>query len=290
MATVQSVVNAIRSAVSQAGSAKVAAEKAAYFKHVAQFYGVKTPTLETLVEQHVVSPIKTAGWQPQLIRDMVSMCVQDKYQEMKQAGVLSAWRLKTLLLKDGGAAALVDTTEALFDTGHVYDWAICDTLCGRVLFECLKVEPALAQRIAAWKDSPLLWKQRAAAVTFVKLAKPQYGYHDTVLDICGTIVKSPERFVQLGCGWVLREVSVHDLHGVVAFIKSNYSAFSREGLRYAIEKMDGPLRSELLAFKPLSSTDGSSSSAAAAAAAPAAGSATSASAASGYKSTGKRKR
>lgn len=35
---------------------------------------------------------------------------------------------------------------------------------------------------------------------------------------------------------------------VVEFIKSNYCSFSREGLRYAIEKMDPDLRQSLLKY------------------------------------------
>jgi hypothetical protein len=42
---------------------------------------------------------------------------------------------------------------------------------------------------------------------------------------------------------------VVDLKSVVDFIKENYSKFSREGLRYAIEKMDSDLRRELMDYK-----------------------------------------
>jgi len=68
------------------------------------------------------------------------------------------------------------------------------------------------------------------------------------MEICGTCVQSEERFVQLGNGWVLREVGQHYLDEVVDFIKTNYKSFSREGLRYAIEKMDADLRQSLLDY------------------------------------------
>lgn len=237
----------VKAAISAAGSPAVAAQKAAYFKHVGSFLGVASPQLAGIVEQTVVVPVRQAAWPPAAIRELMCACVRDEHMEVKQAGCLVAWRLKKPLLLQAGA--LVDATEGLFDGGHVYDWATCDTLCGRVLFECVKAEPSLAQRVAAWKDSPLTWKQRAAAVTFVKLAGKSCDLHDTILSVCGTIVQSPERFVQLGCGWVLREAGVRDQPRVVAFIKDRYASFSREGLRYAIEKMPPPLRAELLAYR-----------------------------------------
>jgi hypothetical protein len=59
-------------------------------------------------------------------------------------------------------------------------------------------------------------------------------------------------FVQLGTGWVLRELSRADLEGVIEFIKEHYEKFSREGLRYAIEKMDSKTRTILLKYeKPI---------------------------------------
>ncbi len=36
---------------------------------------------------------------------------------------------------------------------------------------------------------------------------------------------------------------------MVAFIKQNYASFSREGLRYAIEKMKDPLRKQLMNYE-----------------------------------------
>jgi hypothetical protein len=48
----------------------------------------------------------------------------------------------------------------------------------------------------------------------------------------------------------LRELSLHDLKLVVDFIKKNYRHFSREGLRYAIEKMDNKLKKQLMDYDP----------------------------------------
>ena len=59
-----------------------------------------------------------------------------------------------------------------------------------------------------------------------------------ILEICETCIKNKERFVQLGVGWTLRELGTYDLKIVKTFIENHYNEFIREGLRYAIEKMD----------------------------------------------------
>ena len=55
--------------------------------------------------------------------------------------------------------------------------------------------------------------------------------------------------------WVLRELSLADLSGVKMFIKNNYEYISREGLRYAIEKMNGQDKAKLLAYSGSASSE-----------------------------------
>lgn len=125
----------------------------------------------------------------------------------------------------------------------------------------IKRNDNIAPLIQKWKDADCLWRQRAACVSFVKIAR-KGKHNDIIYDICSTVVKNKERFAQLGNGyyishfllislfrWVLRELSLADKEGVVQFIKDNYTYFSREGLRYAIEKMDSSLKKELMTYR-----------------------------------------
>lgn len=275
------VVAALRAALHAAGSPAVAAEKAAYLKHAAQFVGVKTPALEALHAQHVLAPL--AGASPATVLEVFRLCVADEVHELKQGGVLTAWRLRRALLPDAAAVgALLDATEALYDGGAVNDWATSDGLCGRVLFSCILAAPATAAaRVASWRNSPHLWKQRSSAVAFVKLTKPQYGHRDTILAVCDAVVRRPDRFAQLGCGWVLRELGVHHPAHTQVFIETHYAHFSREGLRYALEKTDAPTRARLMAYKPTAEAAAGSSSSAAADSTPAAAAAAVAASADG---------
>jgi 3-methyladenine DNA glycosylase AlkD len=65
--------------------------------------------------------------------------------------------------------------------------------------------------------------------------------------VCERVVKNPERFAQLGVGWVLRELSVVDRPRMLRFLSDHHAELSREGLRYAVEKLPPKLRAELLA-------------------------------------------
>lgn len=130
---------------------------------------------------------------------------------------------------------------------YVYDWGTCDSISGKIVGRILKIHPEYSKIVFTWKNSEHLWTKRAACVSFVPVAR--FGKHNrTIKEIALTCVKSEERFVQLGCGWMLRELSLADLKLVVDFIKQNYASFSREGLRYAIEKMNPELQDELLNY------------------------------------------
>ena len=131
---------------------------------------------------------------------------------------------------------------------HCNDWATCDGLAGKVLGRMIKNNSETAHLLKHWKTSKNNWKQRASCVAFVNVAR--FGkFNKLIINICTNCVKNPERFVQLGVGWVLRELSLADLNLVIKFIKKNYNHISREGLRYSIEKMNPELRKELLNYE-----------------------------------------
>lgn len=129
--------------------------------------------------------------------------------------------------------------------GIVNGWATCDGLCGSVLRPLLP-RPELRRRIVSWKDAASPWLQRAAAVTFVNEAKTGL-YNAEILEVCRTTVRNPHRFVQLGTGWVLRELSLADRGLVNAFIREHRRGFISEGLRYALEKHPADERAALTA-------------------------------------------
>lgn len=213
---------------------KAGAER--YFRGAVPFHGVKAPQVRAVFRdvfaEFVDTPVEG------LIADAFAL-LRRPFQEEKQLAVHLLERVRRRWPPD-----LLDRLEPVFEAG-VHDWATCDGVSGRVLKVLLEGDPRSATRIAAWSRSPNPWRQRASAVAFVKVAR--HGAHTaTILRVCGRLATSPDRFVQLGMGWVLRELSLADRKAVLAFLRRHYGTIRREALRYAIEKLPAPIRTSIL--------------------------------------------
>lgn len=248
-----SIISALKS---QANPTKAKGQQA-YFKNVVQFYGLASGDVQEVAKRHFSAArdlVATEG--RQALYEVVKTLAPSEYHEQKQ---MMTWLMNMTLEKKPFKLGMEDLTflgKEVFDARHAYDWATVDTLCGRVLHYVLINEgnnsdsPASIE-LQNWAktSSDNLWKQRASCVAFVKLAK--HGHHDdAIMEIASHCIQNKERFVQLGVGWMLREMFLSDGSRVVNFITSNYPSFSREGLRYAIEKMDEPLKNQLLRYDP----------------------------------------
>jgi 3-methyladenine DNA glycosylase AlkD len=212
---------------------------ARYHKSLQHFHGLRAAAMQQLFKEFYRDEV--AGLASEVQFELSVSLLGDPYSECKQCAALLLQRLESQL-----SAEHLRRLEPTLDL-HMYDWATCDSLSGRVFFSMVKREAACLEVVRSWKQVPNLWRQRASCVSFVKLGR--HGQHtEVIFDICESTCHNPERFVQLGTGWVLREVSLVDLDRVVAFLKRNYAYISREGLRYAIEKMEPPLRKQLMAY------------------------------------------
>ncbi|KAG2389640.1 hypothetical protein C9374_014200 [Naegleria lovaniensis] len=252
----------VRSTLLRVANKETAAEQTKYFKHVIDFHGLKAPMVEKCWKESLKDPLQTKFPNVSDQLKVAYELMKSKYFEEKNVGIkILAGNVSKIIPKRkkkktgqdsiedalNGLKVITDLDEQLFQDEHIYDWGTCDTLSSQVICELIKRDSSLGSIVQQWKDSSNIWQQRSACVSFVKIAK--HGeFNDIIFDICSTTVQNKERFVQLGTGWVLRELSLADLDAVTMFIKRNYSNFSREGLRYAIEKMDSKLKSKLLAY------------------------------------------
>lgn len=136
-----------------------------------------------------------------------------------------------------------------FARGYVADWSTCDWYCVKALARFLERgddREERARALAAWRDAPTLWQRRAAAVSFVQLARrgdaALPGLADLVLDVCAANARDPDRFSQTSVGWVLRELSHAEPERVAAFVDDHESLLSREAYRMATAKLPPELR------------------------------------------------
>ena len=138
-----------------------------------------------------------------------------------------------------------------FEDGVIKDWSTCDWFSIRVLGRYIKLRGAsIGRSIADWADSENLWCRRAAGISFINLAKNGdenwEGFCKLVLGVCEKTVKCEERFAQTGTGWVVRELGVAERKMAVEFLERNVGIMSKEGVRYATEKMGDGERKRLL--------------------------------------------
>lgn len=208
-----------------------------YFRGVIPFYGIRTPQLDSFYKELAprileLSAIERLSLAKTLLRSEI-------YEEKSVAiRILHSYR------KELDSDFLVQFEPEF--RAHVFDWGTADTLSGKVFRHLIEQGDKIAtRRIVSWRNDSSLWMQRMAAVSFVWLAR--HGNVTTeVLRVCRSTIKNPERFTQLGTGWVLRELWLAEPERVEAFISKNYESFSREGLRYAIEKMPKMLQEHFL--------------------------------------------
>lgn len=207
-----------------------------YFKGVIPFLGVKSPVVRLvardLVREHQAVDART------MVAAALAL-LRQPHMEEKQLGIVILERIRRRW-----PPTLLDDIEAIFDEA-TNDWATCDAIAGRLVHPMLQRDPAIAERMERWSRASHPWRQRAAAVSFVKSAR-RGGHTRTILAICHRLAQRDDRFVQLGMGWVLRELSLADREATVTFLVSHHDTIRREALRYAIEKLPATLRNALL--------------------------------------------
>jgi 3-methyladenine DNA glycosylase AlkD len=243
----------LRAALIAAGDPAVAAGKSAYFKDVARMHGVKSPRVDALFAEHVRSSLPTGG--RDLVLELSGALLRSEWHEEKHAGVLVLHSQRRELLSTAADALgiVAHVGLALDDGGGANDWATCDDLCGRVLRPAIEAHAdAVAPVLHAWAAAQGTWRRRASAVAFVCVLRrgDRLRVGDGVLAAAAVALQSGERFVQLGVGWALRELAASGAPGreddVAAFLVRHAALVSREGLRYATEKMPPMLRTRLL--------------------------------------------
>ncbi|NBO38584.1 DNA alkylation repair protein [bacterium] len=236
--------SAIHCKLAKMGDLKNKAALQRYFRGVVEFHGIKTPDLNSAYKELTQQIEKLTT--PERI-ELARCLLSSSFAEEKGVAV----RILHSLRKELSVEFLIQF-ETEFRT-HVYDWGTADSLSSKVFRHLIEIGNERAiRRIVSWRNDSSLWMQRMAAVSFVCLAR--HGRVTTeVLSICSSTIKNSERFTQLGTGWVLRELWLAEPQRVENFIRANYPSFSREGLRYAIEKMPKRKREHFLNFTTISS-------------------------------------
>jgi 3-methyladenine DNA glycosylase AlkD len=227
----------VRRRIRAAAAPEVRAGYERYFKGAVRFLGARMPA---------VRRIERGAWAELRARDAGAIetealaLLASPYSEEKHVGIGLLQRAGRRL-----GPGFLARLERCFDR-TVGDWATCDAVCGRLLRTRLG-EVAARRRFVRWSRARHTWRRRAAAVAFLSGAR--HGRHQNeILAVCARLARDEDRFVQLGMGWVLRELWLARPTRVEGFLARHAGTIHREALRYAIEKMPAPRRRRMLAL------------------------------------------
>lgn len=128
---------------------------------------------------------------------------------------------------------------------YVTNWASCDTLCNHTIGTFVEMYPQYISELKRWAYSDNRWVRRAAAVTLIIPARKGMFLKD-IFEIADILLLDSDDLVQKGYGWMLKTASEAYQKEIFDYVMSKKAIMPRTSLRYAIEKMPQPLRSEAM--------------------------------------------
>jgi len=116
------------------------------------------------------------------------------------------------------------------------NWAHTDSfsLDLLALFITRRIVPL--QAISTWRQSPSRWKRRSVPVSLIKTLKMDFDIVE-LLQFLAPLMNDPEKVVQQGLGWFLREAWKQYPAGVEAYLLEWKETCGRIVVQYATEKM-----------------------------------------------------
>jgi len=134
----------------------------------------------------------------------------------------------------------------LGDTAHVNGWDLVDVsaphIVGAHLLDCRGAEHRVLDRLAS---SPSVWERRIAIMATFAFVRA--GDCDETLRLARVLLDDEHDLIHKAVGWMLREVGKRDEELLVGFLQQHAGDMPRTMQRYAVERLDAPLRAELMA-------------------------------------------
>lgn len=230
--------------VRQRLSAEQQPEKAAFFPRFFksgpgeygegdQFLGIIVPALRQIAREY---------WK-QLTMEEVELLFRSPWHEER---LLAAMVLVMRYEKSKNPidqAGLVDYYLSQVAQDRVNNWDLVDLSAEKILgaWLCTKPDRSILYTLAGKEH---LWSQRVAVIsTFAFIRRNDFK---DLLALCELLLDHPHDLIHKACGWMLREAGKRDEQVLLNFLEEFYPRIPRTMLRYAIEKLDEPLRKQIL--------------------------------------------
>jgi 3-methyladenine DNA glycosylase AlkD len=238
--TVAQAVREVRAALRRQGSGRRAALMRVYFRRdeTVAFYGVSLPTVRQ-VARDVWSRHQDA-WSVATAIRFCDTLIRVPELEAKSVGVIVLARWHRAFPR-----GLLRTVRGWLGAGHCASWAAVDLVAPSLLTPLVRRYPDLGATVSAWTGARSLWTRRAAAVTFVPLARRGHEL-DTVYAIAERLFPDVNDLIHKAVGWMLREAGKTDPARLERFLLRHGPRVPRTTLRYAIERFPPARRRRLL--------------------------------------------
>ena len=130
----------------------------------------------------------------------------------------------------------------LGNTAHVDNWDLVDTSAPGIVGAYLLDRPRGPLRHLARSTSA--WERRIAVVSTLALIRA--GDHDETFRLARLLLRDEHDLIRKPVGWMLREIGKRDQPRLIEFLERHAHEMPRVMLRYAVERLDAPVRAELL--------------------------------------------
>lgn len=196
-----------------------------------QFLGIRVPEQRRVAKKYRDLPFHE-----------IKKLLQSVYHEVRLTAVL------ILVYKYQNAKKFEDHEEIyqfyINNLEGINNWDLVDSsakyIAGHFLFEYDQNRSILYKL----SDSDDLWERRIAIMTtFYFVDQEDF---DQTLELAEEYLDAPEDLIHKATGWMLREIGKQDEELLRKFLDKHYQKMPRTMLRYAIEKLDEPVRQKYL--------------------------------------------
>jgi len=135
-------------------------------------------------------------------------------------------------------------------TDNFTGWGVTDDFCLNVIQPLLLKYPRqILSLLKKWNKSENPWKRRASVVAFVRKIGESGKFTDNCMELCGNLLRDPERLVKQGVGWALKDTLRGDRERIIKYIVDLRKLGVPSTITlYAIRDLKGKERLEVLKY------------------------------------------
>lgn len=215
------------------------------------------------VQQYFKQEIKSHGWYTADLRRSVRRCrreilAQQKFDflvnvadELFSGRVLEE-KIAAVFLLEGMDAQFGDREFRLFESwlSRISSWADHDALVHCLISPMVAANPGRVKNVFRWAKSRDRWHRRAACVTLIRGARAKM-FFPQIVKLSDALLtadsnRDPDKMVQKGLGWMLRETAKYDAKRAVPYLMKIRGIAPRLVLRTACETLPIAVRKRIL--------------------------------------------